>query len=72
MAERSEMSFKNKELKMWLIIIIPVMIIGGIALFAGEPYSRYIPFFTLLFGLVLYYSWRYRYRKKKKENKELS
>lgn len=66
MAERVDMSFKNKEVKMWFLIMVPVFIIGSIALFASEPASRYLPFLIMLAGLAIYYTWRFRYRKKKK------
>lgn len=67
MAERVEMSFKNKEVKMWFVIMIPVLIIGTIALFLNYPSPHSNQFIVLFLGLVTYYSWRYRYRKKKKE-----
>lgn len=67
MAERVDMSFKNKEVKMWFVIMVPVFIIGSIALLTSEPASRYLPFLILMAGLSTYYIWRYRYRKKQKE-----
>ncbi|MFC3210235.1 hypothetical protein [Planomicrobium okeanokoites] len=68
MAERVDMSFKNKEVKMWFMIMLPVFILGTIALFTSEPTSRYLPFLIMMIGLAIYYSWRFRYRKKKKES----
>ncbi|PKH11182.1 hypothetical protein [Planomicrobium sp. MB-3u-38] len=68
MAERVDMSFKNKEVKMWFMIMVPVFILGSIALFTNEPTSRYLPFLIMMIGLAIYYSWRFSYRKKKKES----
>lgn len=61
------MSFKNKEVKMWFLIMVPVFILGSIALFTSEPTSRYLPFLILIMGWISYYIWRFQYRKKKKE-----
>ncbi|WP_372868839.1 hypothetical protein [Planomicrobium okeanokoites] len=68
MAERVEMSFKNKEVKMWFMIMAPFVIVGVIALITSPPSSRYIPFLILMIGYAIYYTWRFRYRKKKKES----
>lgn len=71
MAERFEMSFKNPELKMWFLIMLPVVIIGLLALLLNDGITSWIQLIVFTAGLVTYYSWRYRYRKKKKKNKEL-
>lgn len=67
MAERVEMSFKNKEMKMWFLIMGPALIIGSILMFSSISSNRYLPFSILLVGYAIYYPWRYLYRKKKKE-----
>ncbi|WP_281863945.1 hypothetical protein [Planomicrobium okeanokoites] len=68
MAERVDMSFKNKEVKMWFMIMVPFVILGVIALINSTPSSRYIPFLILMIGYAIYYTWRFRYRKKNKES----
>lgn len=68
MAERVDMSFKNKEVRMWFVIMIPAFIIGAIALALNDSSTQYLHFIVLLIALVTYYTWRFRYRKKKKEN----
>ena len=68
MAERVDMSFKNKEVKMWFMIMVPFVILGVIALITSSPSSRYIPFLILMIGYAIYYTWRLRYRKKNKES----
>jgi len=67
MAERFDMSFKNKELKMWFLIMGPIFIIGSIALYNSTPSTRWLPFLILMIGYAIYYPWRYRYRKQQKE-----
>ncbi|TAA71707.1 hypothetical protein [Planococcus salinarum] len=67
MAEQVEMSFKNKELKMWFMIMVPVIIIGTIALFINDGTTSWLQFIILFTGLVSYYTWRFQYRKKKKK-----
>lgn len=66
MADRVEMSFKNKEVKMWFVIMIPFFLIASFFLFEGNPANRSLPFLLLLLAWAIYYSWRYRYRKKQK------
>ena len=66
MAERFELSFKNKEVKMWFITVGPAFIIGAIALYNSTPSTRWLPFLILMIGYAIYYPWRYRYRKEQK------
>lgn len=66
MAERVDMSFRNKEVKMWFVIMIPIIIIGTITLFINDGTTSWLQFIILLTGLASYYTWRFRYRKKKK------
>ena len=67
MAERFEMSFRNKELKMWFLIMGPAFIIGTIALVTSDPSTRWLPFLILMIGYAIYYPWRWHYRKKQEE-----
>lgn len=66
MADRVEMSFKNKEVKMWFLIMIPVVIMGTFAIFSSDPIARFVPIFLLFGGLATYYIWRFRYRRRQK------
>lgn len=70
MAERFDMSFKNKELTMWFVIMGPTLIIGSILMFTLDSSIRYLPFLILLVGYSIYYPWRFRHRKKKKEARD--
>lgn len=66
MAERVDMSFRNKEVKMWFMIMVPVIIIGMFTLFINDGTTSWLQFIILLAGLASYYTWRFRYRKKQK------
>ncbi|WP_152602418.1 hypothetical protein [Planococcus sp. CAU13] len=68
MAERFEMSFRNPELKMWFIIMVPAFIIGAVALFLNDGQVPFLNLIVILGGLLTYYIWRFRYRKKKRKN----
>lgn len=64
------MSFRNKEVKMWFMIMIPIFIIGFISMLTSEPASRYLPFLILMAGLATYYTWRFQYRRRKKKTSD--
>lgn len=66
MTERFELSFKNKEVKMWFIIMTPFFLLSSLFLFFGDPANRSLPFLLLILAWVIYYSWRYRHRKEQK------
>lgn len=68
MADRVEMSFKNKEEKMWFTIMIPVVVMAFFAIFSLHPVAKYLPVFLVLGGYATYYTWRFRYRRKQKSN----
>lgn len=70
MAERMEMSWKNKEVRMWFLIVTPFIVIGSLVLFFGAPSTRFLPSLLLIVAWAIYYSWRYRYRKKRKNSAE--
>ncbi|MCM3611650.1 DUF1129 domain-containing protein [Planococcus sp. MERTA32b] len=67
MAERVEMSFRNKEVRMWFWIMVPAFIIGAIGLFLNDGQVPFLNLIVLGGGLVVYYTWRFLYRKKKKK-----
>lgn len=68
MSERFELSFKNKEVRMWFYLMVPTFIIGSIFIFFGEQQYQYIPLLVLVIAWTVFYLWRYFYRKKR-ENK---
>jgi len=68
MSERFELSFKNKEVRMWFYLAVPAFIIGSIFMIYGEQkYQRYIPFLVLVITWTIFYIWRFFYRKKQKQ-----
>lgn len=67
MAERFDMSFRNKEVKMWFFLMFPFIVLGAIALFTSDASTRWLPFLILLIGYAIYYPWRANYRKKQKK-----
>ena len=66
MSERFELSFKNKEVRMWLYLMVPTFIIGSIIIFYSQQKYQYIPLSLLAIVWTVYYLWRYFYRKKMK------
>lgn len=69
MSERFELSFKNKEVRMWFYLAIPTIIIGIIIIYYGEQDSRHIRLFQyipLLMFWTIFYLWRFFYRSKQK------
>ena len=63
MSERFELSFKNKEVRMWFYLAVPTIIIGIIIIYYGEQNYRYIP---LLVFWTIFFIWRFFYRRKQK------
>ena len=64
MTERFDLSFKNKEVRMWLYIMVPTFIIGSLLLLFGDFKDQYIRFGLLVIAIIFFYVWRYLYRRK--------
>ena len=64
MGERFELSFKNKEVRMWFYIMIPAIVIGNLILLLGGYIYNNVLWILLVIALVSFYTWRYFYRKK--------
>lgn len=67
MSERFELSFKNKEVRIWLYLMLPTFIIGSIFIFWGEQKYQYIRLLLLVIAWTIFFSWRFFYRKKQKK-----
>lgn len=65
MIDRYELSFKNKEVRMWFYLAAPAFIIGSI--FLWEPKYPYIPLLVLEITWTIFYIWHFFYRKKQKK-----
>lgn len=68
MTERFDLSFKNKEVRMWLYIMVPTFIIGSLLLIFGDNKDQYIRFSVLVIAIIVFYIWRFVYRRKQKGN----
>ncbi len=64
MSERFELSFKNKEVRMWFYFAVPTFVIGSIFIFFIEQKYQYIPLFVLVIAWTSFFLWRFFYRKK--------
>jgi len=69
MSERFELSFKNKEVRVWFYLAVPTLIIGIIIIYYGEQNYQYIP---LLVFWTIFYIWRFFYRRKRKKEEKKS
>ncbi|WP_036659334.1 hypothetical protein [Paenisporosarcina sp. HGH0030] len=67
MSERFELSFKNKEVRMWFYLAVPAFIIGSIIIFYGEQKYQYIRLLVLVIAWTIFYIWRFFYRKEQKK-----
>ncbi|TQR14771.1 hypothetical protein [Psychrobacillus vulpis] len=73
MSERFELSFKNKEVRMWFYWAVPMFIIGSIIIFYGEQkYQRYVPLLMIVITWTIFYLWRFFYRRKQKKEEKNS
>ena len=68
MNERFDLSFKHKEVRMWLYIMVPTFIIGSLLLIFGDYKDQYIRFSVLVIAIIVFYIWRFVYRRKQKGN----
>lgn len=68
MNERFDLSFKNKEVRMWLYIMVPTFLIGSLLLIFGDYKDQYIRFSVLVIAIIGFYIWRFIYRRKQKRN----
>lgn len=68
MNERFDLSFKNKEVRMWLYIMVPTFFIGSLLLIFGDNKDQYIRFSVLVIAIIVFYIWRFVYRRKQKGN----
>jgi uncharacterized membrane protein YfcA len=66
MSERFELSFKNKEVRIWLYLMIPTIAIGSVIIFYSEQEYQYFRLLTLVIALLIFYTWRYFYRRRQK------
>lgn len=73
MSQRIELSFKNKEIRMWFyIVVVPVFLIGSIIMFIGGVTYNYVAWVLLVIAWIIFYTWRFLYRRKQKNENNAS
>lgn len=67
MSFRFELSFKNKKVRIWFVIMVPV-VLGSVLfmLFTEINYHSLVSLFPVM-GWLIFYIWRYLYRRKQKK-----
>ena len=68
MSERFELSFKNKEVRMWFYVVLPSFIIGILFLCIGGIAYDYILWLLVISAWITFYIWRFFIEKSKKNN----
>ncbi|MFJ5771675.1 hypothetical protein [Psychrobacillus sp. NPDC093180] len=69
MSERFDLSFKNKEVRVYLYLAIPTFILGSILIFYSEKNYQFIP---LLVFWTIFNIWRFVHRRKQKKERKNS
>ncbi|MFJ8462069.1 MULTISPECIES: hypothetical protein [Lysinibacillus] len=72
MSDRFELSFKNKEVRMWFVIMVPIFIAGILIAIFTEIQDLYITGSIPLIAWITYYIWRYLYRRKQKKESSIN
>ncbi len=68
MENRFDLSWKNKEVRMWIYIMIPTAIIGFSILILADYAYQYIAALVPLSAWIVFCIWRSKYRKKKTDS----
>lgn len=71
MSERFDLSFKNKEVRMWFYIILPTVVACSITLLFTNPNYAYIPQVIIFIAWIIYYSWRFFHRRHRDHNSNM-
>lgn len=72
MNNRFELSFKNKEVRVWVAIMIPTLITEIAFILLTETPNSYINVFFPLVSWAIFFIWRYFYKKKQKKLQSIS
>lgn len=72
MNDRFELSFKNKEVRVWMAIMVPTVIAEILLILFSETPNGYITGCLPLISWTLFYIWRYFYKKKQKKVQSVS
>lgn len=72
MGERFELSFKNKEVRVWLVIMVPTVIAEVLLILFSETPTSYVTSLLTLISWTIFFIWRYFYKKKQKKVQSVS
>ncbi|MFD1205377.1 MULTISPECIES: hypothetical protein [Sporosarcina] len=66
MDDRFELSFKNKEVRMWVAIMVPTFLAGVFFLIFANRQHLYMANLFPLLGWISFRVWQFVYRRKQK------
>lgn len=72
MTDRFDLSFRNKEVRVWLFIMVPTVIVEILFILFSETPNGYITGFIPLISWTIFFIWRYFYKKKLKKVQSIS
>ena len=67
MSERFELSFRNREVKMWVYLMGPIVIVGSLILLFGDHKYQFVRLLLLVIAIITFYLWRFLYKRKQKK-----
>ena len=72
MSDRFELSFKNKEVRIWMVIMVLATIAGALIVLFTEIQHLFITGSFPVLAWMIFYIWRYFYRRKQKETSSIT
>jgi len=67
LSNRFELSFKNIEVRIWIVIMVPFFIVGALFIIFAEFKYQSLGIVFPLIAWIIFYVWRFFYRRKQKE-----
>ncbi|KOF09064.1 hypothetical protein AC739_17105 [Planococcus glaciei] len=64
--ERFEMSFKNKRVRIWFLVILPITVLAILLTIFLPTEMQIVPTLLLMATLVVYYAWVFMSQRKNK------
>lgn len=52
-----ELSFKNKRVSMWFILVLPVIILSGVLFFLLPTEYQWVPSFLPVTAIIIFFCW---------------
>ncbi len=72
MNDRFDLSFRNKEVRVWLVIMVPTVIAEVLLILFSETPTSYVTSLLPLISWTIFFIWRYFYKKKQKKVQSVS